>query len=111
MNISDFPGYSDAELKAALDDWRRWRRHVRDAPVMRMRQERFEQASAFIAAIEEELTLRSPEGRYFRRRQAEAAVQELEGAATVSLAAYRAARRDLETVERRRVSAKSGNAS
>lgn len=111
MNITDLPGFSDAELKAALDDWRRWRRRVRDAPVMRLRQERFEQASAFIAAIEEELTLRSPEGRYLRRRQAEATVRELEGATTVSLAEYRVARRELETIELRRTTARSGKAS
>jgi hypothetical protein len=98
MHIDDVPNLSDTDLEAALVDWQRWRSRVCHAPVMRLRQERFEQANAFIAAIEEELALRSPEGRYRRYRQAVTAVQELESEVTVSLAAYRAARHDLETV-------------
>jgi len=101
MDRDDLPKLSDADLAAALADWRRWRSRVCHAPVMRLRPERLAQANAFIAAIEAELVLRSPEGRFQRYRQAVTAVRQLEGGATVSLAAYRTARDDLETVLRR----------
>ncbi|MCU0837901.1 MAG: hypothetical protein MUE49_04160 [Rhodospirillales bacterium] len=101
MRIEDLAALPDTDLRAALADWKRWRNHVRHAPVMRLRRERCEQADAFIAAIERELSLRSPEGRYQHLQRAIAAVRELEGEATVSLSAYRAARRQLDTISQR----------
>jgi hypothetical protein len=92
----------DFELKMILVEWKRWRAHVQTAPVMRMRRERFDEADAYINAIEQELTLREPGERLLRRRRALSTLREVADAATVSFASYRTARNDLARLERRR---------
>ncbi len=101
MRIEDLATFTDTDLQAALADWKRWRNHVRHAPVMRLRRERCAQADAFIAAIERELSFRSPEGRYQHLQQAISVVRGLEGSTMVSLSAYRAARRQLDAISDR----------
>lgn len=91
----------DDELEMALVEWKRWRDRVRHAENMRRREARFAQACAYIAAIERELTLRSPAGRDQLRREAEAAVDAVVQRETVPLDAYRAARDQLALVKRR----------
>lgn len=93
---------SDFELMMMLADWKRWRAHVQSAPVMRLRRERFDEATAYIEAIQLELALRQPGERLARRRQAASRQREVTAAATVSLAAYREVRRDLARLEQRR---------
>lgn len=92
----------DFELVVMLTDWKRWRARVQTAPVMRLRRERFEEATAYIEAIQLELTLRQPGERLLRRRQAASRQREVAAAATVSLADFRDARRDLARLEQRR---------
>jgi hypothetical protein len=102
MRIEDLITISDDDLASALAEWKRWRNRVRTAPVMRLRIERFEEACRFIDAIERELHLRSPEGRYERYQEVVTALRQLESDTTVSLAAYRSARRDLSHLKGRR---------
>ena len=92
---------TDDDLKMELTEWRRWRDRVRHAPVMRRRQERFNEACARIVEIEQELAARTPAEKDRRRRAARATVWALAGSATVSLDAYREARSELDRLERR----------
>ncbi|NJO67508.1 MAG: hypothetical protein HC826_00545, partial [Rhodospirillales bacterium] len=48
----------DSELRMQLTEWKRWLSRVYQAQSMNKRRERFEVASAFIRAIEEELAFR-----------------------------------------------------
>jgi hypothetical protein len=98
----ELSGKSDRELRLMLAEWRRWRAHVQTAPVMRLRRQRFEEATAAVAAIEEELRLREPGERLRQRRLALSAMQEIAHADRVCLDDYRSAQRDLASAQRRR---------
>jgi hypothetical protein len=92
----------DRTLRMMLAEWKRWRARVVTAPTMRMRQERFDEATAFIHAIEDELALRVPGEQLRRQRCAAAKVAEIAAPACVPLADYRQAQTDLERIKRRR---------
>ena len=92
---------TDDDLKMELAEWKRWRSRVWHAPVMRRRQERFDEACAHIVAIERELAARTPAEKDRRRRATRATVWALARLATVSLDAYREARSELDRLERR----------
>lgn len=100
--MAEIVGLSDVELHMMLVEWKRWRARVQTAPTMRLRRQRFDQATAYIEVIEFELALREPEERFRRRRHADATLRQIAGAAPVSLAAYRLARRDLARLEQHR---------
>ena len=85
-----------------LAEWKRWRARVVTAPTMRMRQERFDEATAFIKAIEDELSLRVPGEQLRRQRCATAKVAEIAAPPCVALADYRQAQEDLDRIKRRR---------
>jgi hypothetical protein len=99
---AELVGLSDVELRMMLVEWKRWRARVQTAPTMRLRRQRFDQATAYIEAIELELALREPEERFRRRRHADATLRQAAETAPVSLAAYRVARRDLARIEQYR---------
>ncbi|MFZ1416278.1 MAG: hypothetical protein WAS73_17110, partial [Defluviicoccus sp.] len=73
------------------------------ASTMRMRQERFDEATAFIHAIEDELSLRVPGEQLRRQRLAAAKAAEIATSPCVALADYRHAQQDLERIKRRRL--------
>lgn len=100
--IADLAGVQDAELRMMLTEWKRWRARVMTAPSMRMRQERFDEATAFIHAIEEEISLRDPGERLRRQRRAAAKVAEIAASSCVPLVDFRNARSSLEHIKRRR---------
>ncbi|QLH39546.1 MAG: hypothetical protein HWD60_12130 [Defluviicoccus sp.] len=91
-----------AELEVALQEWKRWRHRVMTAETMRLRVERFEQASAAITEIEQEMLLRSPEARERLRTEAISKMRDLADQATVPLQDYRLARLQYLRVEQRR---------
>lgn len=91
-----------AELEVALQEWKRWRHRVMTAEIMRLRVERFEQASAAIAEIEHEMLLRSPEARERLRTEAITKMRDLADQATVPLQDYRTARSQYLRVQQRR---------
>lgn len=92
----------DRALRMMLAEWKRWRARVVTASTMRMRQERFDEATAFIKAIEDELSLRVPGEQQRRQRLAAAKAAEIATAPCVALADYRQAHKDLERIKRRR---------
>lgn len=93
----------DRALRMMLAEWKRWRARVVTAPTMRMRQERFDEATAFIKAIEDELSLRVPGEQLRRQRRAAAKVAEIAALSCVTLADYRQAHQDLDRIKRRRL--------
>jgi hypothetical protein len=93
----------DGALRMMLADWKRWRTRVLTAPTMRMRQERFDEATAFIYAIEDELALRVPGEQLRRQRCAAAKAAEIAASSCVTLADYRQAQQDLDRIKRRRL--------
>ena len=93
---------SDVGLRMMLVEWKRWRVLVQTASTMRLRRQRLDEATAYMEAIELELALRQPGERFRRRRQAAATLRQVAEAATVSLSAYRAARRDFARIEQYR---------
>lgn len=101
MRGEDLAEVSTAELRMALNEWRRWRDRVRSAKDMRLRRERDEQACSYIAAIEHELTLRTPEVRERMLQQTTAALQAVVHGHTIPLDVYRSLRRELATIEKR----------
>lgn len=92
----------DATLQMMLIEWKRWRSRVQTAPTMRLRRQRFEEATRFVEAIAYELTSRQPGERFRRHRRAAAAVHTIAVAPLVSLTEFRAARQDLAQFEPRR---------
>lgn len=93
----------DGALRMMLAEWKRWRARVVTAPTMRKRRERFDEATAFIRAIEDELSLRVPGEQLRRQRCAAAKAAEIAASSCVSLADYRQAHQDLDRIKRRRL--------
>lgn len=93
---------SPAELEVELRDWKRWRARVMTSSTMRLRRERYEEACDRIAAIEEELRLRTPEVRERMLDEAATRVRTIVSAPTVRLDAFRRARREHAAIEKRK---------
>ncbi|MBK8212006.1 MAG: hypothetical protein IPK78_20785 [Rhodospirillales bacterium] len=98
----DLADMSVIDLEMLLVEWKRWRDRVVTVQTMRRRRERFEQASAHIAAIEQELGLRTPEVHERLLREAASRVHTLAAAPTVPLDAFRAARKERAAMQRRK---------
>lgn len=86
---------TDSQLTMLLADWRRWRARVQSEPTMRLRRERYDEASVYIDAICEEMSLRRPGERDRRREQAARDLHELAEQEVVLLDDYRRARADV----------------
>lgn len=99
MTTESLSNVGEDELRMALAEWKRWRNRVRHAETMNRRQERYDQACAQIAAIEEEIEFRRT--CHQRHRNAAAAVMRIAAAGCVPLDEYRTARHDLADIERR----------
>ena len=99
MKTESLSNVDDGELEMALAEWKRWRNRVRHAETMNRRQERYEQACAQIAAIEEEIEFRRSCRQ--RHRAALAAVHHIAAADCVPLSEFRAARKDADRIEQR----------
>lgn len=99
MTAESLSDVDEDELHMALVEWKRWRNRVLHAETMNRRQERYEQACAQIAAIEEEIEFRRTSRQ--KHREALAAVNQIATVDCVSLNEYRSARLDLDALERR----------
>ncbi len=98
---AELAALADDALRMMLVEWKRWRARVQTAPIMRLRRQRFDEATAFIDAIELELALREPGERLRRQRAVAARVGEIAAAPIVALGDYRAARQTLARIARR----------
>ncbi len=99
MTAESLNEIDEEELRMALAEWKRWRNRVLQAETMNRREERYTQACMHITAIEEEIEFRRV--RMQRRRKALYEVCRLAAGECVSLADFRAARRELDEIEER----------
>jgi hypothetical protein len=97
--IEDPALLDDQGLAMALTEWKRWRNRVILADTMNRRQERYEEACARIAALEEELEFRH--GCKGLHRAARQHVACIAVGAVVALDAYRSARDAVASLEQR----------